>query len=73
MFQLKESREGFCRNGRAKSFHVEGPKTEKAHEPAVEILIRGICRLRSKAQRRVREGFDMILIVLNAPVLLFSN
>ena len=38
-FELKESREGFCRKGRARSFHVEGPKTEKAQEPAVEILV----------------------------------
>ena len=43
-FEPKESREGFCRKGRARSFHVEGPKTEKAQEPAVEILVRGIWR-----------------------------
>ena len=58
---------------RTRSFHVEGPKTEKAQEPAVEILVRGIWTLRlSKAQRRVREGSARILIVLNAPVFLFS-
>ena len=28
---LNESREGFCQRGRGRSFHVEGPKTEKAH------------------------------------------
>ena len=28
-FELKESRESFCRRGRGRSFHVEGPKTEK--------------------------------------------
>ena len=33
-FELKESREGFCRKGRARSFHVEGPKTEKEQEPS---------------------------------------
>ena len=27
---LNESREGFCRRGRGRSFHVDGPKTEKA-------------------------------------------
>jgi len=26
---LKESREGFCQRGGGRSFHVEGPKTEK--------------------------------------------
>ena len=30
---LNESREGFCRRGRGRSFHVDGPKTEKAQEP----------------------------------------
>ena len=37
-FDLKESREGFCRRGRGRSFHVEGPKTERAREPRVESL-----------------------------------
>ena len=27
---LNESREGFCRRGRGRSFHVDGPKTEGA-------------------------------------------
>ena len=27
---FNESREGFCRRGRGRSFHVDGPKTEKA-------------------------------------------
>ena len=54
---LKESREGFCRRGRGRSFIVEGLKTEKAREPTVESLIRGIWRLRvSGADRRVWEG-----------------
>ena len=54
---LKESREGFCRRGRGRSFHVEGPKTEKAREPTVESLVQGIWRLRvSETERRVREG-----------------
>ena len=39
------------------SFHADGPKTEKAREPTVESLVRGIWRLRvSEAERRVREG-----------------
>ena len=72
-FELKESREGFCRKGRARSFHVQGLKTDKAQEPAVEILVRGVWRLRvSKAQRGVLEGSARILTVLNAPVFLFS-
>ena len=35
---MKESREGFCRRGRGRSFHVEGPKSEKVREPTVESL-----------------------------------
>ena len=54
---LNESREGFCRRGRGRSFHVDGPKTEKALEPTVKGLVQGIWRLRvSEAERRVREG-----------------
>ena len=30
---LNESMEGFCREERGRSFHVQGPKTEKAEEP----------------------------------------
>ena len=41
-FDLKELREGFCRRGRGRSFHVEGPKTEKARESAVESLVRDL-------------------------------
>ena len=37
---LNESREGLCWRGR--SFHVDGPKTEKAREPMVESRVRGI-------------------------------
>ena len=54
---LNESREGFCRRERGRSFHVDRPKTKKAREPTVESLMRGIWRLRvSDAERRVREG-----------------
>ena len=57
MLHLNESREGFCRRGRGRSFHVDGLKTEKAWEPAVESLVRGTWRLRvSEAERRAREG-----------------
>ena len=42
---LNESREGFYRRGRGSSFHVDGPKTEKAREPTVESLVHGIWRL----------------------------
>ena len=52
-----ESREGFCRRGRGRSFHVKRPKTEVAWEPTVESLVRGIWRLRaSEAGRDVWEG-----------------
>ena len=38
-----------------RSFHVEGPKTEKAREPTVESLVQGIWRLRVlEAERRNR-------------------
>ena len=54
---FKESREGFFRRGRGRSFHVEQPKTEKAREPTVESLVRGIWRLRlSEAEQSVREA-----------------
>ena len=54
---LNESREGFCRRGRGRSFHTDGPKTEKARELTVESLVRGIWRPRvSEAERRLREG-----------------
>ena len=35
---MKESREGFCRRGSGRSFHVEKPKTEKVREPTVGSL-----------------------------------
>ena len=36
---FKESTKGFCRRGKRRSLHVEGPKTEKAREPNVEIKV----------------------------------
>ena len=36
---LNVSRESFCWRGRGRSFHVDGPKTEKAQEPTVESLV----------------------------------
>ena len=55
---MKESKEGFCRRGRGRSFHVEGPKTEKAREATVESVVRGLCGVLrvSEAEQRVREG-----------------
>ena len=32
--------------GRGRPFHVDGPKTDKAQEPTVESLVRGIWRLK---------------------------
>ena len=40
-----ESREGFCRRGRRRSFHVNGPKTGKVRKPTVKSLVRGTWRL----------------------------
>ena len=54
---LNESRKGFCCRGRGRSFHVDGPRTEKAREPTVESLVRGIWKLRvSEAEWRVQES-----------------
>jgi len=56
-FDLKESREGFCQRGKGRSFHVKGPKTEKAQEPTVGSLVQGTWRLRvSEAEWRVWES-----------------
>ena len=50
---LKQSREGYFRRGRGRTFPVDGPKTEKAPEPKVESLVLGIWRRReSKTVRR---------------------
>ena len=38
-FDLNESREGFYRRGRERSFHVEGLQTEKVLEPTVYIRV----------------------------------
>ena len=34
---LNESRKAFCQRGRRRSFHVDGPKTQKAREPTMDI------------------------------------
>ena len=40
---LKESRAGFCRRGRGRSFRVDGPKTEKAlREPTKPVTTKTI-------------------------------
>ena len=44
MSDLDESREGFCRRGRGRSFHAEGPKTEKARKPTAGSLVRATWR-----------------------------
>ena len=57
MLHLNESREGFCRRGRGRSFHIDGLNTEKAREPTVESLVQRIWRLRvSEAELRAWEG-----------------
>ena len=35
--RCEQSEEGFCRRGRERSFHRDGPKTEKAQEPRVKV------------------------------------
>ena len=37
---FNESRERFCRRGRGRSFHVDGPKTKKVQGPTVESGMR---------------------------------
>ena len=55
--ELKESREGFSRRGRGRSFHVDGPQTETVQEPTAESLVQGIWRLRvSEAEWRLWEA-----------------
>ena len=53
---LNKSREGFCRRGRGRSFHVDGPKTEKAREPTVESGARNLEAesIRSRAESAIR-------------------
>ena len=53
---LDEFREGFCRRGRGRSFHVDGPKTKKAREPTVESLVRGFWRLRISEAEWIEYG-----------------
>ena len=44
-----------------RSFHVDGPETEKVREPTVENLVLGIWKLRvSEAERRLREGVGRV-------------
>ena len=62
---LNESREGFCRRGRGRSFLVDGVKQKKAREPTVESLVRGIWRLRvSEAERRAREKLKTVTDII---------
>ena len=39
---MNESREGFYWRGKGRSFHVDGPKTEKVLEPTVESGARNL-------------------------------
>ena len=47
---LYKSRKGFCREGRGRSLHEEGPNTKKAREETVECLVQGIWRKREQKQ-----------------------
>ena len=57
---LKESREDFCRRRRESSLHADGPKTEKAREPTVERLVRGIWRLRDLPPLLLTDGGSLV-------------
>jgi len=50
-----------------KSFHVEAPKTEKAREPTVETLVRGIWRLRLEYQKQ-GGGYGRVCQAEDSPV-----
>ena len=58
MLERNESRDGFCWIGRGRSLHVNGPETEKARTPTVQMsLARGMWRLRVlEAERKIRAG-----------------
>ena len=51
--ELNESRGGFCRRGKGRSFPVDGPKTEKAREPTVD---RGWCEESGGCEYQKRSG-----------------
>ena len=57
LYDLKESREGFCRRGKGRSLHVDGPKPETVREPTVESLVRGYLEAErvSEAERVCKE------------------
>ena len=57
-FDLNESREGYCRRGRGRSFYVEGPKAEKAREPTVESLVRGMSRYINVDLSKTNHGYS---------------
>ena len=63
---VNESRKGFCRRGRGRSFPVAG-RQRRGNQHPVGSLVRGIWRPRgSEAERRVREGVESFFL----PVLL---
>ena len=41
-FEQGQAREGFCRRGRGRSFHVDGLKTEMVQEPTMESGVRNL-------------------------------
>ena len=53
---LNKSREGFCRRVRGRSFHVDGPKTEKARKPTVETGKSGAWNLEAESIRSGTES-----------------
>ena len=62
---LNESRNGFCRRGRGRSFHVDGPKTEKEREPTTNTDRRG---RRRQQEKRMLNGMDIVTAIKDGDV-----
>ena len=55
---LNESREGFCRRGRGRSFHADGLKTEKTQEPTRGIKLECIYACAIKPECHKKDSAD---------------
>ena len=62
---LNESRNGFCRRGRGRSFQVDGPKTEKEREPTTNTDRRG---RRRQQEKRMLNGTDIVTAIKDGDV-----
>ena len=68
-----ESTDGFGWRGRGRSFHIEGPKTEKAWGPIVESLVQGIWRPRasSRVERTKKVLTEIGRTLMTVPCIIF--